>query len=177
MFTLLLNGLREVHANKLLHLDIKPANVYIRNDGTPVLIDFGAARQTLTAEAMKLPPMYTPGFASPEHYRSASCSAPGATSTRSARRMYACLAGAAPQAADLRVEKDRYVSATKLFAGKYSDQLLETIDWCLQLDHSKRPQSVMALQKVLLRERDPEGPSKRSFVTNLRGTLLKLARR
>jgi hypothetical protein len=35
----------------------------------------------------------------------------------------------------------------------------------------------MALQKVLLRERDPEGPSKRSFVTNLRGSLLKLARR
>ena len=37
VFTLLLNGLREVHANKLLHLDIKPANVYIRNDITPVL--------------------------------------------------------------------------------------------------------------------------------------------
>src|SRR5436305_12614859 len=44
VFALLLNGLREVHSNKLLHLDIKPANIYIRNDGTPVLIDFGAAR-------------------------------------------------------------------------------------------------------------------------------------
>ena len=77
----------------------------------------------------------------------------------------------------MRVERDRYVSATKLFAGKYSDQLLDTIDWCLQLDHLQRPQSVMALQKVLLRERDPEGPRKRSFVSNLRGTLMKLARR
>jgi hypothetical protein len=75
------------------------------------------------------------------------------------------------------VDKDRYVSATKLFGGRYSEQLLETIDWCLQLDHAKRPQSVMALQKVLLREKDPEGPSKRSFVTNLRGALVKLARR
>jgi hypothetical protein len=45
------------------------------------------------------------------------------------------------------------------------------------LDHSRRPQSVMQLQKVLLRERDPEGPTKRSFVTNLRGTLGRLARR
>jgi serine/threonine protein kinase len=28
-FISLMNGLREVHANKLLHLDIKPANVFI----------------------------------------------------------------------------------------------------------------------------------------------------
>ncbi|MCD6042756.1 MAG: putative serine/threonine protein kinase, partial [Burkholderiales bacterium] len=34
-FAQLLDGLREVHASKLLHLDIKPANVYLRNDGTP----------------------------------------------------------------------------------------------------------------------------------------------
>src|SRR6478735_1282159 len=68
-FVQLLNGLREVHSNKLLHLDIKPGNIYVRNDGNPVLIDFGAARQTLTVDALKLPPMFTPGFASPEHHR------------------------------------------------------------------------------------------------------------
>src|SRR5499427_4359079 len=54
VFTLLLNGLREVHSNKLLHLDIKPANVYLRTDGSPVLLDFGAARQTLTSAKPKL---------------------------------------------------------------------------------------------------------------------------
>jgi serine/threonine protein kinase len=43
LFAQLLNGLREVHTGRLLHLDIKPANIYVRNDGTPVLIDFGAA--------------------------------------------------------------------------------------------------------------------------------------
>jgi serine/threonine protein kinase len=177
VFTLLMNGLREVHTNKLLHLDIKPANIYIRNDGTPVLIDFGAARQTLTTEGFKLNPMYTPGFASPEHYQKRDLLGPWSDIYSIGASLFACLAGAAPQAADLRVERDRYVSATKLFAGKYSDQLLETIDWCLQLDHLQRPQSVMALQKVLLRERDPEGPRKRSFVANLRGTLMKLARR
>src|SRR2546421_6081380 len=37
-FAQLLNGLREVHSNKLLHLDIKPSNVYLRTDGTPVLL-------------------------------------------------------------------------------------------------------------------------------------------
>src|SRR2546423_14061207 len=69
VFMHLLNGLREVHTHKLLHLDIKPANVYLRTDGTPVLLDFGAARQTLTSARPKLAPMYTPGFAAPEQYR------------------------------------------------------------------------------------------------------------
>jgi serine/threonine protein kinase len=47
----LMSGLREVHIHKLLHLDIKPGNIYLREDFSPILLDFGAARQTLTAEA------------------------------------------------------------------------------------------------------------------------------
>jgi len=40
----------------------------VRNDGSPLLIDFGAARQQFSAEGLKLPPSYTPGFAAPEQY-------------------------------------------------------------------------------------------------------------
>src|SRR3954464_8377169 len=50
-FAQLLNGLREVHTNKLLHLDIKPANIYLRNDGSPLLLDFGPARPRLRRRA------------------------------------------------------------------------------------------------------------------------------
>ena len=174
VFTLLLNGLREVHTNKLLHLDIKPANIYIRNDGSPVLIDFGAARQTLTEEAMRLNPMYTPGFASPEHYRKRELLGPWSDIYSVGASMFSCLAAAAPPAADQRLDHDRYISAKKLWGGKYSGQLLETIDWCLRLDHLERPQSVFALQKVLMRERDPV-VSKSSLAADLRGMVLKLA--
>src|SRR5258705_735268 len=76
VFMHLLNGLREVHTHKLLHLDIKPANIYLRTDGSPVLLDFGAARQTLTSNRHKLAPMYTPGFAAPEQYRDPDLLAP-----------------------------------------------------------------------------------------------------
>jgi serine/threonine protein kinase len=176
-FTLLLNGLREVHSNKLLHLDIKPANIYIRNDGTPVLIDFGAARQTLTGEGLKLNPMYTPGFAPPEQYKNRELLGPWSDCYAVGASIFACMAGVAPQAADHRVEKDRYVSATKLFNGKYSRQLLETVDWCLELDHMKRPQSVFALQKVLMREKDPEVHRKGSLMENLRETWTKVSGR
>jgi len=174
VFTLLLNGLRDVHANKLLHLDIKPANVYIRNDGSPVLIDFGAARQTLTAETTRLSPMYTPGFASPEQYRKRELLGPWSDIYSVGATMYCCLAGAAPVPADQRLDNDKYVSARRLWGGKYSDQLLQTINWCLRLDHLSRPQSVFALQKVLMGERDPVA-SLTSRTADFRDMVLKLA--
>ncbi len=174
VITLLLNGLREVHTNKLLHLDIKPANVYIRNDGSPVLIDFGAARQTLTEQTTRLSPMYTPGFASPEQYRKRELLGPWSDIYSVGATMYACLAAAAPPPADQRLDKDRYVQARKLWGGKYSEQLLQTIDWCLRLDHLGRPQSVFALQKVLLGERDPAA-SLSSRTADFRDLVLKLA--
>jgi serine/threonine protein kinase len=34
-----------VHDNRLLHLDIKPSNVLVRRDGTPLLADFGVVRE------------------------------------------------------------------------------------------------------------------------------------
>ena len=174
VFTLLLNGLREVHTNKLLHLDIKPGNIYLRNDGSPLLIDFGAARQTLSAEATRLSPMYTPGFAAPEQYRKRELLGPWSDIYSVGATMYCCVAEAAPPAADQRLQADTYVSARKRLGGKYSEQLLQTIDWCLRLDHLRRPQSVFALQKVLLRERDPAA-SLTSRTAGFRDMVRKLA--
>jgi serine/threonine protein kinase len=149
-FAQLLDGLREVHARKLLHLDIKPANIYLRSDGTPVLIDFGAARQVLSAEGMKLPPLYTPGFAAPEMHVRRQELGPWSDIYSIGATMYACLAAAAPQPADARLVKDAVVPAQRAFAGKYAAELLEIVDWCLELDHLRRPQSVRVLQKALL---------------------------
>jgi hypothetical protein len=88
--------------------------------------------------------------------------------------MFCCLAAAAPPPADQRLDKDHYVRARQLWAGKYSEQLLQTIDWCLRLDHLRRPQSVFALQKVLQRERDPL-VSLTSRTADFRHLVLKLA--
>ena len=157
-FAQLLDGLREVHTAKLLHLDIKPANIYLRNDGTPLLIDFGAARQVLSAEGMKLPPLYTPGFAAPEMHDRRDQLGPWSDIYSIGATMYACLSRAAPQAANARRQADAVAPAKQAWAGKYAADLLEIIDWSMQLDHLKRPQSVLALQKALLG--DP--PSRRT---------------
>jgi len=152
-FTQLLNGLREVHTHKLLHLDIKPANVYLRNDGSPVLIDFGAARQALSQEGAKLPPTYTPGFAAPEQHAKEGQLGPWTDIYAVGATLYACIGGKAPQRADARLEKDELAPARRAFAGRYSGELLEIVDWCLQLHTLDRPQSVFALQKALRGEK------------------------
>jgi hypothetical protein len=176
-FNQLLNGLREVHTNKLLHLDIKPGNIYVRNDGNPVLIDFGAARQTLTVDGLKLPPMYTPGFASPEHHREREKLGPWSDIYSIGATMYACLAGAGPPTALQRQEKDKMTSARKGWAGKYSAELLDTIDWCLRLDHLQRPQSVLALQKALRGETAPGFRGEAPMLDQLKSAILRLTKR
>lgn len=149
LFNELLGGLREVHARKLLHLDIKPSNIYIRLDGSPVLLDFGSARQALAEAHSKQPLSFTPGFASPEQYTDRKQLGPWSDIYSVGASMYACLVRTSPPAADIRTQGDKLVPAIQAGKGVYSKHLLEIIDWCMKLDPLQRPQSVFALQKAL----------------------------
>jgi len=64
----LLDGLEKVHAAGFLHRDIKPDNIFLREDGAPVLIDFGSARQTASDTGQPLTTILTPGYAPFEQY-------------------------------------------------------------------------------------------------------------
>jgi eukaryotic-like serine/threonine-protein kinase len=149
MFSSVMNGLREVHTNKLLHLDLKPANIYLRVDGTPILLDFGAARQTLRADSPKLYPMYTPGFAPPELYAKNGNLGPWTDIYSIGASMFACMVGAPPQPADQRKVNDRMENHFRKLEIIYSPELIEVIRWSLAVDPLARPQSVFALQKAL----------------------------
>ena len=149
MFNQVMNGLREVHANKLLHLDLKPANIYLRMDGTPILLDFGAARQTLRADQPKLYPMYTPGFAPPELYVKNGNLGPWTDIYSIGASMFASMVGAPPQPADQRKTNDRMEDHFRKLESMYSRELIQVIRWSLRLEPLERPQSVFALQKAL----------------------------
>jgi serine/threonine protein kinase len=143
------SGLREVHANKLLHLDLKPANIFVRTDGVPILLDFGAARQSFNNELPKVTPMYTPGFAPTELYSKTGSLGPWSDIYSIGAAMYACMAGSPPQPADQRKVEDKMPANYARIEGNYSPALIKLVQWCLEPDPLARPQSLFALQKVL----------------------------
>jgi serine/threonine protein kinase len=152
LFDEILRGLRIVHQHKMLHLDIKPANIFITDDNKSVLIDFGAAREVLSKEGNFIRPMYTPGFAAPEMYRRDASMGPWTDIYAIGACIYACMQGYPPNEAPQRLEKDRITMALARLRGVYSDNLIEVVEWCMALDPLSRPQSVFALQKELSRE-------------------------
>ena len=152
LFDEVLRGLRIVHQHKMLHLDIKPANIFITDDDRAVLIDFGAAREVLSKEGTFIRPMYTPGFAAPEMYRRDSQLGPWTDIYAIGACIYACMQGMPPNEAPQRQEKDRLSLALGKLRGVYSDNLIEVVEWCMAMDPLSRPQSVFALQKELSRE-------------------------
>ena len=152
LFDEILRGLRIVHQHKMLHLDIKPANIFITDDNRAVMIDFGAAREVLNKEGNFIRPMYTPGFAAPEMYRRDSSMGPWTDIYAIGACIYACMQGYPPNDAPQRIEKDRLLLSLSRLRGVYSDSLIEIVEWCMSVDALLRPQSVFALQKELSRE-------------------------
>ena len=64
-------GLRMIHNAGFLHLDLKPNNVLIREDGSPALIDFGISCRILVAryQERQVFSIGSPYFMSPEQAR------------------------------------------------------------------------------------------------------------
>ena len=68
VFFPIIDGLKDIHKFEFIHRDIKPANIYIREDGTPVLIDFGSARQTTQQQTSEMTTLVSQGYTPLEQY-------------------------------------------------------------------------------------------------------------
>jgi serine/threonine protein kinase len=71
-----LSALSATHKDNIIHRDIKPGNVFILNDGTVKLFDFGAARFADEDQEMTRTIIITPGYAPPEQYQKKSKQGP-----------------------------------------------------------------------------------------------------
>jgi len=145
----LLNGLSRVHQAGVLHRDIKPNNIYIRDDGSPLLLDFGAARYAMGVRSHSLTSIVSAGYAPFEQYISNSKQGPWSDIYALGAVLYRAVTGNIPPEATARVKDDEMVPASQAARGRYSEQLLSAIDAALCVDESGRPQSISAFIKML----------------------------
>ncbi|MCG6871890.1 MAG: serine/threonine protein kinase [Gammaproteobacteria bacterium] len=167
VFPPLIAGVDSLHRHKMLHLDIKPANILLRQGGRPLLLDFGAV-QSIDAQPSGQPQTLTKGFAAIEQHNHQQLG-PYSDVYGLGASMYASLTGMAPPAASEREKKDSYRPATRLLARRYDKRLLEAIDWALQLRAKDRPQT--AMQLLLGAFGDPNEPITADLETERRGLL------
>lgn len=148
----LLDGLQAVHEAGFLHRDIKPANVYIRRNGTPVLLDFGAARQAIGGATKSLTAVLTPGYAPIEQYSSDGNQGPWTDIYALGGVLYRALMNENPPEATSRLRNDTVPGKLRAMRGRIGVFLLSAIDWALALDEQQRPQSVREWRDAIERQ-------------------------
>jgi serine/threonine protein kinase len=153
MLAPLLDGLSAVHATGFLHRDIKPDNIFIRADGRPVLIDFGAARQAMGGETKSLTSILTPGYAPLEQYSGEGKQGPWTDLYAMGGVLYRAVTDKNPPDAVSRIRGDSLGAGLAAARGKYSEPFLRAIEWALSLDEKKRPQNVEQWKAAVLAER------------------------
>ncbi len=147
----ILGGLEQVHKTGFIHRDIKPDNIFIREDGSPVLLDFGSARQALGEQTKTLTSLVSPGYAPFEQYYSRSDQqGPWTDIYGLGATLYRAVAGVPPvDAVDrsnaiLKSKGDPLVLAIAIGRGNYSERFLHAIDHALQFKEEDRPQTITA---------------------------------
>jgi serine/threonine protein kinase len=147
----LLDALEMMHAANFLHRDIAPDNIIVRADGTPVLLDFGAARRAVAEMSRSLTGIVKAGYSPHEQYSSdGRLQGPWSDLYALGGTLYRAVTGKAPVEATLRFDEDQMPPAAKLAKGKYRRDFLTAIDTCLKVRHSERPRSVAQLRPMLL---------------------------
>ena len=143
----LLDALAMLHGAHFLHRDIAPDNIMVRGDGSPILLDFGAARHAIAEKSKLMTGIVKPGYSPHEQYSSDSrFQGPWSDLYALGGTLYRAVAGRAPDEATLRFDDDRLPRAVDVGKDHFRASFLAAIDSCLKLRPSERPQSVAELR-------------------------------
>ena len=146
----IMSGIHALHQNKLLHLDIKPANIFLRADGGPLLLDFGAAKLMDKKERFTSFQTLTPGYAPPEQHQKDQLG-PGSDIYALGATIYSCITGHPPPTSLNRDQKNDELDLRGA-EKRIPQSVIDVIRWALEMDISKRPQSIPDFADLFLRD-------------------------
>jgi TonB family protein len=140
----LLTALDKIHSAGFLHRDIKPGNIFIKEDGSPVLLDFGAARQRISEQSRSMTSLATPGYAALEQYStSGSSQGPYTDIYGLGATAYRAILGERPPDSTDRLLNETYTSLiSKNIGESFPNKFLIGLDKALSLKPNDRQQSI-----------------------------------
>lgn len=154
----LLDAIEFIHGEGVLHRDIAPDNILLAKDNEPVLIDFGAARDTVSKATRLIGSMRAvkDGYSPQEFYIADGEQSPSSDLYSLAATLYHVMAKQLPVNAQTRLsaiaagEKDPYVSIKERVWG-FPEPFLDAIDTALNLFPKTRIQSAAEWRAIITR--------------------------
>ena len=142
----LCDGLAQLHGQGLIHRDLKPDNILIRKDGSPILIDFGAVK----SHGHSTEVVFTPRYAPPEQLSDALMQGPWTDIYALGATMYEMIQGEPPPDARIRQSHPELAYVyPKAGTGRNATKILNLIEKCLSLEISERPQNTREVSNLL----------------------------
>ena len=139
----LISAFQLIHKNNLLHRDIAPDNIFIRDDGSPVLLDFGSAREAFALKTKAVSAIVKTGFSPPEQYSTRGTGqGPWTDIYAFAATLYLAVSGVTPDEATDRLLDDQLLPLREIASSAYRSSFLEAIDHALKIKPKDRPQSI-----------------------------------
>ena len=154
-----LGALRVLHDGNTLHRDISPDNIFLQDNGPPVLLDLGAARHAINDQDRKHTAVLKVNYAPIEQYSEDDeelRQGPWSDLYSLGAVMHGCLSNDTPLPATLRAIRDRMASFSRIartvkrqFGVEYSAPFVAAISQSLALNPGDRPQSIDAFLQAM----------------------------
>ena len=145
----LADALAYLHGEGVAHRDIKPENIIVRDDGTPVFVDFGSARCFDQLRSSEFTATVSPGYAPFEQYTGSDRQGPWSDIYALSAVAHFAITGTPPPDAMIRTENDTYTNLAPKARDDIERSFYSAIDAGLRLAPERRPQTIEEFRGII----------------------------